>query len=164
MSVFGKILTGVFGKKSDRDLKGMWPRAEEINGIYSSLESLSDTEIKSRFKDIRKSLMDLLDDSRSSMLKENANDDKVDSNLIEIENQFLNEKLPEVFAIVKDCSRRLFGSNFKVMGQDIKWEMIHYDVQLIGGISLHEGKIAEMKTGEGKTLVSTLPIILNAMS
>ena len=164
MSIFGKILTGVFGNKSDRDLKEMWPKVEVINKLYSSLESLSDTEIKSRFDSVRKSLIDLLESSKAEMIEQNIDSDKIDSSLIDIENKFLNEKLPEVFAIVKDCSRRLFGSTFKVMGQDIKWEMIHYDVQLIGGISLHEGRIAEMKTGEGKTLVSTLPIILNAMS
>ena len=70
----------------------------------------------------------------------------------------------QVFAIVKDVSRRLSGTKFKVMDMEMNWEMVHYDVQLIGGIVLHQGKIAEMKTGEGKTLVSTLPIVLNAMT
>ena len=70
----------------------------------------------------------------------------------------------DVFAIVKDAARRLCGTEYLVMDQSVKWEMIHYDVQLIGGIALHQGKIAEMKTGEGKTLVSTLSIVLNAMT
>ena len=70
----------------------------------------------------------------------------------------------EVFAIVKDVSRRLEGTNFKVMETDMTWNMVHYDVQLIGGVVLHQGKISEMKTGEGKTLVSTLPIVLNAIT
>ena len=164
MSMFGKILTGVFGKKSDRDLKDLWPKVDEINQIYKSLEALSDKEIKSRFNDNKAQLLLLLDDSRNEMKQSKLDESEIDKELIKIENKFLDEKLAEIFAIVKDCSRRLFGTKFKVMGQDIAWEMIHYDVQLIGGIALHKGKIAEMKTGEGKTLVSTLPIVLNAMS
>ena len=70
----------------------------------------------------------------------------------------------KVFAIVKDAARRLRGTTFNVMETQMNWDMVHYDVQLIGGIVLHQGKISEMKTGEGKTLVSTLPIVLNAMS
>ena len=70
----------------------------------------------------------------------------------------------KIFAIVKDVARRLKGTKFKVMDTEMIWDMVHYDVQLIGGIVLHQGKISEMKTGEGKTLVSTLPIVLNAIT
>jgi len=76
----------------------------------------------------------------------------------------LGEYLPEVFAIVKDTCRRMLGNEFEVRGTMQVWEMVPYDVQLIGGISLHEGKIAEMATGEGKTLVATMPLFLNALS
>ena len=70
----------------------------------------------------------------------------------------------ESFALVKHACRLLYGKEWSVVGQSIKWEMIPYDEQLIGGIVLHQGKISEMKTGEGKTLVATMPIFLNALS
>ncbi len=75
----------------------------------------------------------------------------------------LNDLLPEAFATVKNAARRLCGRTFVVCGQEQRWDMVHYDVQLIGGIALHEGMIAEMSTGEGKTLVATLPLYLNAL-
>src|SRR5258706_9604068 len=68
----------------------------------------------------------------------------------------LNEILPEAFAVVKNACRRLWGAEITVRGHPLKWEMIPFDVQLIGGYALHSGKIAEMATGEGKTLVATL--------
>src|SRR4029078_8376698 len=75
----------------------------------------------------------------------------------------LDEILPEAFATVREASRRLVGTTVSVTGRDIEWNMIPYDVQLMGGIQLHLGKIAEMATGEGKTLVATLPLYLNAL-
>jgi len=72
--------------------------------------------------------------------------------------------LPDVFAAIRTSARRLVGQEFEVRGKMVKWEMVPFDVQLIGGIILHQGKIAEMKTGEGKTLVCTLPVILNALT
>ena len=76
----------------------------------------------------------------------------------------LDELLPEAFAVVKSTCERLVGKSWTVAGNKITWEMIPYDVQLIGGVVLHQGKIAEMATGEGKTLVATLPIYLNALT
>ncbi|MDD2764064.1 MAG: preprotein translocase subunit SecA [Opitutaceae bacterium] len=76
----------------------------------------------------------------------------------------LDQLLPEAFAVVKNTARRLVGSKITVCDHELAWDMVHYDVQLIGGIALHEGKIAEMATGEGKTLVATLPLYLNALS
>ena len=76
----------------------------------------------------------------------------------------LNEILPEAFAVVKNACRRLCGQEIIVRGQPLKWDMIPFDVQLIGGMALHSGKIAEMATGEGKTLVATLPVYLNALT
>ena len=78
----------------------------------------------------------------------------------------LNEILPEAFAVVKNAARRLTkrGHTFTVCDQPMKWEMVHFDVQLIGGVVLHRGKISEMATGEGKTLVATLPLYLNALT
>jgi preprotein translocase subunit SecA len=76
----------------------------------------------------------------------------------------LDSLLPEAFALVKEGACRLFGRTIEVCGHEIEWNMIHYDVQLIGGIALHKNRIAEMATGEGKTLVATLPLYLNALT
>ena len=77
---------------------------------------------------------------------------------------YLLKILPEAYAVVKNAARRLCGSEIMVSGQPMKWDMVHFDVQLIGGIALHRGLIAEMQTGEGKTLVATLPVFLNALT
>jgi preprotein translocase subunit SecA len=77
--------------------------------------------------------------------------------------EVLDEILPEAFATVREAARRLVGSTAEVTGHELPWDMVHYDVQLIGGIQLHLGRIAEMATGEGKTLVATLPLYLNAL-
>ena len=78
----------------------------------------------------------------------------------------LDEILPEAFAVVKNAARRLTERQHKFMvcDQPMTWNMVHFDVQLIGGIVLHRGRIAEMATGEGKTLVATLPLYLNALT
>ncbi len=81
-----------------------------------------------------------------------------------IEQRILDQILPEAFAVVKNGARRLCGREFIVCDHPLKWEMVHFDVQLIGGIGLHRGMIAEMATGEGKTLVGTLPVYLNALT
>ena len=76
----------------------------------------------------------------------------------------LDDLLPEAFATVKNASRRMCGNSYDVCDHQLPWEMVHYDVQLLGGIALHEKRIAEMATGEGKTLVSTCPLYLNALA
>ncbi|MEB2296019.1 MAG: preprotein translocase subunit SecA, partial [Ignavibacteria bacterium] len=86
--------------------------------------------------------------------------DKLDEEYEEI----LSQILPEAFAVVKSTCERLVGKSWTVVGNKITWDMIPYDVQLIGGVVLHQGKIAEMATGEGKTLVATLPVYLNALT
>ena len=76
----------------------------------------------------------------------------------------LDQILPEAFAAVKNAARRMVGRQVIVCDHELTWDMVHFDVQLIGGICLHEGRIAEMATGEGKTLVATLPLYLNALT
>ncbi len=78
--------------------------------------------------------------------------------------KYLEEILPDAYAVVKNAARRLCGTTIQVGDQPIDWEMVHFDVQLVGGIALHRGMIAEMQTGEGKTLVATLPVYLNALT
>ena len=89
--------------------------------------------------------------------------DALDEAWSEITEETLDELLPEAFAVVKETCRRMLGKTWKAGGSEIEWDMVHYDVQLLGGIVLHQGRIAEMKTGEGKTLVATLPLYLNAL-
>lgn len=77
---------------------------------------------------------------------------------------YLTDILPEAYAVVKNMARRMVGSEIVVCDQTVEWNMVHFDVQLIGGVALHKGMIAEMQTGEGKTLVGTLPVFLNALT
>ena len=113
------------------------PIIARINQLEVELQSLSEAELKSKTQEFM----------------ERVN-----------QGEALEELLPEAFAVVKNAARRLSGQTLEVCGHDLKWEMVHYDVQLLGGIALHEKRIAEMATGEGKTLVSTCPLYLNALS
>ena len=76
----------------------------------------------------------------------------------------LEALLPEAFAVVKNAARRLCGRKVVVCDHELTWDMVHFDVQLIGGMAIHQGRISEMATGEGKTLVSTLPLYLNSLT
>jgi preprotein translocase subunit SecA len=131
-----KALTRVFGTKSERDMKMVHPLVAEINEHYGALASLTDEQLRAKTDEFRARL---------------AQGTSVD------------ELLPEAFAVVKDACRRRVGSSWSVVGQETRWDMVPYDVQLIGGVVLHQGKIAEMATGEGKTLVAIFPLYLNAL-
>ena len=131
------IIKTVFGSKHDRDRKKLLPFVEQINSYFTEYQSLSDD-----------ALIQKTDEFKNRLEKGETEDDI----------------LIEAFAVVKEACRRHVGKTWKVVGQDMIWDMIPYDVQLIGGIVLHQGKIAEMATGEGKTLVATLPLYLNALS
>ena len=164
MSIMSRVLKTVFGDKSAKDRKLIWPIVEEINEFQKSLESLSDDALKNQYSSLKIELSDLIKIKKQEFESKSMEDSEVDEKLSQIESKFLDEKLVEVFAIVKESAKRLMGTSFAVMEQPMTWDMIHYDVQLMGGIVLHQGKIAEMKTGEGKTLVSTLPLALNALT
>ncbi len=140
MNIAEKALAVVFGTKHERDFKRIRPTVAAINALEPEIERLSDDEIKARYAAIR--------DRVRSALAELPEDIKPRRNLVQ---EVLDEELVEVFALVREASRRTLG-------------MRHFDVQLVGGVVLHEGRIAEMKTGEGKTLVATLPVALNAIT
>ena len=159
MSIFNKVITKVFGKKSDKDLKKISPIVNQINDEYIKFEQLKDDELKNIFLNIKSDLASIIKEYKDKNQNYNSSDE-----LKKIEEQYLSDNLVKVFAIVKDVARRLKGTKFKVMETEMVWDMVHYDVQLIGGIVLHQGKISEMKTGEGKTLVSTLSIVLNTIT
>ena len=164
MAIFKNIINKVFGSKSEKDLKAIRPIVEEINVEFSKLKNISDEELKSNFNKVVYGLSDSIKNNKESLIKNKVNPEKIDEELYILEQDYLNENLVKVYALVKDAARRISDKEYNVMGQRLEWKMVHYDVQLIGGIALHNGKIAEMKTGEGKTLVSTLPIILNAIT
>jgi preprotein translocase subunit SecA len=128
-----QFLTKIFGTKNDREIKALGPRVAAINALESQISSLSDVELIARLQN----------------LKEHLTKACTDNSKIAV-NSLLDPHLHEVFAIVREAGKRVLN-------------MRHYDVQLIGGMTLHNGKIAEMKTGEGKTLMATLPAVLNSL-
>ena len=123
--MFGFIFKKIFGSKNDRYLRRLRPIVARINALEPQMQELADEDFAQRMAEYRRQ--------------------------VQAGERTLDDLLPEVFALVREASRRVMG-------------MRHYDVQLVGGIVLHRGKIAEMKTGEGKTLVATLPVALNALS
>mgnify|MGYP001275258775 FL=1 len=125
------------GRHHRKYIKKCAPLVRKINDLEKDYQSLSEEQLKSKTQEFM---------SRYE------------------KGETLEEMLPEAFAVVKNAARRMCGSTISVCDQPIDWEMVHYDVQLIGGMALHERHIAEMATGEGKTLVSTCPLYLNALS
>jgi len=137
MFIMQWILRKILGTKNDRDVKRMRPMVAKINQLEVEIQKLSDDELKAKTVEFRQRL---------------ANGETVAD--IEL----------EAFAVVKNTCRRLVGTVATVCDHTLTWDMVPFDVQLIGGMALHQGKIAEMATGEGKTLVATMPAYLNALS
>jgi len=168
------FLKWIFGSKNDREVRKLWPLVHQINEIEAGLQKLSDDELrqktaefKARIEEGRKQrgydeMMAEVRQLESELRGEEAKTRRRDA--YKIEQQLLEEILPEAFAAVKNACRRLCGQDIIVRDHPIKWEMVPFDVQLIGGIGLHRGFIAEMATGEGKTLVATMPVYLNALA
>ena len=211
MSFFKDLLAGIFGNKSQNDLKQIYPIVDQIKSTYETINQLSHDELRAHTARMRQDLRDHVAEEQSQIAELKA---KVDSaELSEREALWeqidvleekvkdkledkLNEILPEAFAVMKSTARRfaenseivvtatqydrdlsvehdfvtidgdkaIYKNEWEAGGNLTKWDMVHYDVQLIGGIVLHQGKIAEMATGEGKTLVATLPVFLNALT
>ncbi len=129
-----KLFAGSHYKKFYRKTR---PIIAKINKIEQEYQSLSDDQLKAKTAEFKERYA---------------------------KGETLDQLLPEAFAAVKNAARRLCGKKIMVCGHELTWEMVHYDVQLIGGIALHNNMIAEMATGEGKTLVATLPLYLNALT
>jgi preprotein translocase subunit SecA len=138
------ILRKVLGSKNQREIKRIRPLVEKINQLEQQFQALTEDQLREKTAQWKKDLANIDDPDELA--------------------RRLHAILPEAFAVVKNAARRLCGKTILVCDQQIVWNMIHFDVQLIGGIILHEGKIAEMATGEGKTLVATCPIYLNALT
>ncbi len=141
--MIGNILSAVIGTHNDRELKRLRPRVEAINAFEPNLSALSDTQLRAKTDEFRERIRR---DLNGRDLKALTRDERRKA-----ESGVLEDILPEAFAVVREASKRTTG-------------MRHFDVQMIGGMVLHEGKIAEMTTGEGKTLVATLPAYLNALT
>jgi len=176
-----KFLTKIFGTKHDKDIKRLAPIVDEINEIYEQLHTLSDDELRAKTADLKARIKAHCAETEKALEDEKKKLDNLDLTFNEVQaikdeiealekqlheetEEILNELLPEAFAIVKETCRRHIGKEWQAAGATIQWNMIPYDVQLMGGIVLHEGKIAEMATGEGKTLVAVLPTFLNALT
>src|SRR5215471_12037300 len=138
------ILRKVLGSKNQREIRRLRPLVERINRLEQEFQALTDDQLREKTANWKRDLANIEDPE-------------------ELRSR-LNAILPEAFALVKNAARRLWERTILVCDQPVAWNMIHFDVQLIGGIVLHEGKISEMATGEGKTLVATCPIYLNALA
>ncbi len=158
------ILKKIFGTKSERDVKIIQPLVDDINAIYKTLDGKSDDDLVMRTSEIRNEIISARTDAKEKAEAKGLTNEELNKVTLEAEVAKLDEFLPEAFAIVKETCRRLMGQSWRIVGQEITWEMIPYDVQLIGAIALHQGKVAEMKTGEGKTLAATMPLYLNALA
>ncbi|HEX6631880.1 MAG TPA: hypothetical protein VF048_12355, partial [Gemmatimonadaceae bacterium] len=179
------IINRVFGTRHERELKRVQPIVDAINEHYARLQQVTDEELRgqtAKFRGIIAERTSALE-ARVAELKEakrqaadTAEREALDNELsgadgrggVEAElrkatAEVLDELLPEAFATARAAAKRLVGTTVMVTGHELEWNMVHYDVQLIGGIQLHLGRIAEMATGEGKTLVATLPLYLNAL-
>ncbi|MBU4015716.1 preprotein translocase subunit SecA [Patescibacteria group bacterium] len=139
-----KIFSKLFGDPNEKIIKSLQPIVDEINGLESRFEKMSDEELKGMTGKLKKKFeignlkLEIRDSEKEKECKQNLNSQ-------------LDSILPEAFAVVREAAKRILGQR-------------HYDVQLMGGIILHRGQITEMKTGEGKTLVATLPLYLNALA
>src|SRR3954468_12779309 len=174
------LMTAVFGSRFDRERKRIQPIVDQIHAQEERLKDLSEADLKAQTPRFRERLAERtgtlkaeLDEVREAKhgCADPVERDRLEGRFHELERQYkkemaagLDELLPEAFATVREACRRLLGTPVQVTGHELLWDMVPYDVQLIGGVVLHQGKIAEMATGEGKTLVATLPLYLNALS
>jgi preprotein translocase subunit SecA len=179
------LLSGVFGTRHDRERKRIQPIVDDINEHYARLQTVPEEELRAQTAKFRARIADATRDieARIAELRERkrvtvdpTEREQIDNELSGVDGRggveadlrkavadVLDELLPEAFATVREAARRLVGTTVNVTGQEMEWNMVPYDVQLMGGIQLHSGRIAEMATGEGKTLVATLPLYLNAL-
>jgi preprotein translocase subunit SecA len=132
-----KLLTKIIGSKTDRESRKLVPDVRAINEAFEGLAGLSDDELRAKTDEFRARLSN---------------------------GETLDDLMHEAFAVVKDACRRLVGKSWDVVGLPTAWNMVPFDVQLMGAVVLHRGQISEMATGEGKTLVATMPLYLNALA
>lgn len=173
----------MFGTKHDKDVKLLRPIVDEINAEFEKLSGLSDEELRAKTDEFKQFIIDQIAsltqeeaELRQKLLTEvltHEEHEEIYARLAQIEkdeytaiSEATDELLPQAFAVVKEVCRRLTERKhtYDVVDQSLTWAMVPYDVQLIGGIVIHQGKISEMATGEGKTLVAVAPMYLNALT
>jgi preprotein translocase subunit SecA len=180
MAMLKQVISRVFGTRHEREARRLAPQVAEINQFVQDLQSLSEEQLKAQTTKLRVIVQERTAELEAELAElrqtkrqtEDASEraqlaldiQSVEQELKQALQTALTDILPEAFATVKEACRRLMGSPIVVTGQPMTWDMVPYDVQLIGGIALHQGKVAEMATGEGKTLVATMPLYLNALS
>jgi len=211
--MIGGLLKKILGDKSVKDRKTFQPVIDKVNEIFTSIQNISDDELRARTKTFQDKIKEGTADIEEEIqvLEEQANHpetavldkenifEKIDKLTSDVDNKvevILEELMPEAFATIKETARRwaeneqivvtatdydremakthdglviegdkaIWKNKWTAAGTDVEWNMIHYDVQIMGGAVLHGGNIAEMQTGEGKTLVATLPVYLNALA
>ena len=178
--MLSSLFKKTFGSQSDREFKKAKDALAEINRCASEFESLSDSELHAKTAAFRADLEERTGELRARMeeteaplrgdLEPEERDrlsdryDEIDDQIRTIEAAFLDDIMPQAFGLVKEACRRLLGRSWEGVAGREEWFMVPYDVQLFGAMVLHQGKIAEMATGEGKTLVATMPLYLNALT
>jgi preprotein translocase subunit SecA len=145
------LLGKVFGTKNEREVKRLTPRVAAINALEPEMRKLSDEQLRAKTDEFRKRIQDRLGRIPEEQEPDPDRVRQLEDERLRVTKEVLDEILEEAFAVVREAGRRVLN-------------MRHFDVQLIGGMVLHKGTISEMKTGEGKTLVATLPVYLNALS
>ncbi len=174
------LVTKVVGTRFQRELKRIQPLVDAIHRHEERLKGVPDADVQHQTERFRELIAErtgalAADVERLKQAKHDCPDAAeraaLSDRLAHAEQKYarvlqatLDDILPEAFATVREACRRLLGSKLVVTGHEVTWDMVPYDVQLIGGVVLHQGKIAEMATGEGKTLVATLPLYLNALA
>ncbi len=174
------VFRQIFPSKHEKDIKEYTPYVQQINDHFEKLAHLSDDELRAKTDAFKQQIQERTQSYHDKIreLEEKLKEDlaveeydRIQDELKKLQDdldveyeEVLDELLPEAFAVVKDTCRRLLGEVWTVVGNKYKWDMVPFDVQLMGGVVMHQGKIAEMATGEGKTLVATLPLYLNALT
>ena len=213
MDILTKILTKIFGSKSERDIKELMPIVEEINSVYSGLHEITNDELRAESHKIRQEIQDYISEGETQKqeLQKKAESyetevdekerlykqvDDLEKQLDDQLEEVLEQVLPRAFAVMRETAKRfkenkeikvtasdfdkelaaqkdyvriegdtaIYSNSWQAGGNTITWDMVHYDVQLMGGIVLHQGRISEMATGEGKTVAANLPLFLNALA
>ncbi|HYL30427.1 MAG TPA: preprotein translocase subunit SecA [Gemmatimonadales bacterium] len=175
-----QMMTAVFGTRFDRERKRLEPIVAQIKAHEGRLAGLSEAELKAQTERFRERIAERTGALKADLERVRAEKhgcpdpverERLETQFHQLEERWkkelaavLDELLPEAYATVREACRRLMGTKVLVTGHELAWDMVPYDVQLIGGIVLHQGRIAEMATGEGKTLVATLPLYLNALT
>lgn len=169
------LIKKIFGSKNDREIRRLRNTlVPKINELEQQYQALTDEQIRAKTDEFKRRIeegrrtrgyYELLERARKLESQLRSDEAKLERRkAFEIEQAILDELLPEAFAVVKNVCRRLVGRTIIVRGHPVVWDMIPFDVQLIGAWALHNGRIAEMATGEGKTLVATMPVYLNALT